>query len=510
MVEGKKDFMKKGVVIGGGIAGLVSASILSAQGFEITLLERNETLGGKLQDIQLGEYQFDFGPSTITMPWVFERVFREARRTVDPDLRFLPLTVNSRNFFLNSKFIDLTADPEYMAHQMSGLCPEDRDGFVSYLNEVKRMYEVVEEHFFEQPVIEWKDYLNPSLTKALLSVHSFRMMDAFHKSYFDDSRLLAMMNRYATYIGSSPYQTPATLALNAYLEMVQGVYYIEGGNYRLIEAFARLAEETGVEVQTNAGVEEIIIEQGKVMGVQLESGDCLPADFVISNVDVRTTQEFLYPEKYRKPNKEEPSLSGFLMLLGTNRKWPHLHHHNLFFPQDYGREFIDIFEQKKWSRSPAIYICNSSFTEPARAKQGTGSNLCVLMNVPANQGNQRDESWFDRYYQYRDEIIEQLEMIWGLEGLEDSIETQQLYGPKEMETMSGAWQGSLYGPVSHGRKAFFRPPMKENRVHGLYYTGGSTHPGGGTPMAALSGITISRIVQQDAERTVKKMIEVTN
>lgn len=503
-MEGKKVCMKKGVVIGGGIAGLVSASILSAQGFEITLLERNETLGGKLQDIQLGEYQFDFGPSTITMPWVFERVFREARRTVDPDLRFLPLTVNSRNFFLNSKFIDLTADPEYMAHQMSGLCPEDRDGFVSYLNEVKRMYEVAEENFFEQPVMNWKDFLNPSITKALLSVHPFQTMDTFHKSYFDDSRLLAMMNRYATYIGSSPYQTPATLAHIAYLEMVQGVYYIEGGNYRLIEAFTRLSEETGVDVQTNAEVEEIIIEQGIVRGVQLESGDCLSADFVISNVDVRTTQECLYPDEYRKPHREEPSLSGFLMLLGCNRKWPHLHHHNLFFPVDYGREYIDIFEQKQWSRSPSIYICNSSYTEPTRAKQGMGSNLYVLVNVPANQGNQRDESWFERYYQYRDEVIEQLETTWGFEELEDSIETQRFYGPKEIEAMSGAWQGSLYGPASHGRKAFFRPPMKERRFSGLYYTGGSTHPSGGTPMAALSGITISRMVQQDAEHKVKK------
>lgn len=502
-MEGKKGCMKKGVVIGGGIAGLVSASILSAQGFEITLLERNETLGGKLQDIQLGEYQFDFGPSTITMPWVFERVFREAYRTVDPDLRFLPLTVNSRNFFLNSKFIDLTADPEYMAHQMGELCPEDRDGFVSYLNEVKRMYEVAEENFFEQPVMKWQDYLNPSLTKALLSVHPFQTMDTFHKSYFDDSRLLSMMNRYATHIGSSPYQTPATGALIAYLEMVQGVYYIEGGNYRLIEAFARLAEETGVEVQTNAAVEEIIIEQGKVMGIQLESGDCLPADFVISNVDVRTTQEFLFPEKCRKPHREEPSLSGFLMLLGSNRKWSHLHHHNRFFPLDYGREYIDIFEQKRWSLSPSIYICNSSYTEPTRAKQGAGSNLYVLINVPANEGNQRNESWFERYYQYRDEIIEQLETTWGLEGLEDSIEAQRLYGPKEIEMLSGAWQGSLFGPASHGRKAFFRPPMKESRFNGLYYTGGSTHPGGGTPMAALSGITISRIVQHDAELKVK-------
>ncbi|MDQ0417136.1 phytoene desaturase [Croceifilum oryzae] len=495
--------MKKGVVIGGGIAGLVSASILSAQGFEITLLERNEKLGGKLRDIQMGEYQFDFGPSTITMPWVFEQVYREAHCTLDPELRFLPLMINSRNFFLDSKFIDLTADPEYMAHQMGELCPEDRQSLVAYLHETKRMYEVVEELLLEQSSMEWKGFLNPSMTKALFGVHAFQTMDSFHKRYFEDSRLLAMMNRYATQMGSSPYQIPATMAFTAYVEMVQGVHYVEGGNYRLIEALARLAEDSGVHVCTKSGVDEVLTENGQVRGVLLENGDDVTADFVISNVDIRTMQASLYPEKYRKTERVEPTLSSFLMLLGTDRKWPHLHHHNRFFPVDSGREYIDIFEQKQWSYSPTISVCNSSYTEPERAKQGAGSNLSVMVHVPANVGNQRDENWFERYYQYRDELIYQLEGTWGLEGLEDSIEVQQLYGPKEIEAMSGAWQGSLYGPVLHGRKAFLRPSMKESRFQGLYYTGDSTHPTGGAPMAALSGITIAKMVQQDAEHKMK-------
>lgn len=491
--------MKKGVVIGGGIAGLVSASILSAQGYEITLIERNETLGGKLQDIQLGDYRFDFGPSTLTMPWVFERVFREARRTIDPDLHFVPIAVNNRNFFAGGTIIDLSADPDYMAHQLANFSKENRQGFISYLNEVKQMYEIVESQFFENPVVKWKDYFSPNRMKALLKVHPFQSMDSFHQKYFDDPRLIAMMNRYATYVGSSPYETPATLSLVAYLELVQGVYYIEGGNYRLIEALVRLAEETGVKVLTGCPVEQIVIENGKVVGVTMTDREGISADFVVSNVDIRTTQESLFAEQHKRSVKDIPSVSGFVTLLGVKKKYPHLHHHNIFFPEDYGREFVDIFEQRRWSLSPSIYLCNSSFSEPEQACQGLGSNLSILVNVPANQRAEREESWFERYYQYRDQIIHWLETYWGMADLEDSIVEQRMYGPKEIESMSGAWQGSLYGPASHGSKAFRRPPMKDPKYKGLYYTGGTTHPGGGAPMAALSGMTVAQVIQQETE-----------
>ncbi len=492
--------MKKGVVIGGGIAGLVSASVLASKGYEITLLERNVTLGGKLQKLQVGEYTYDFGPTMITMPWVFERVFREAGKTVDPMLRFLPLTVTSRNFFGSGSMMDLSSDAKHMLDQLDKFSPENREGFLAYLHEIERIYKVVAENFFENPVVEWSDYFSPTLLKSLLSVHPFQSMDHFHRTFFDDSRLVAMMNRYATYIGSSPYQTPATLSWIAYLELVQGAFYIEGGNYRLIESFERLARSVGVKIYKSTPAEEILSANGVVTGVRTED-HVWEADFVISNVDVRTTKEQLLSQTNRSSKHSNPSMSGFITLLGINKKFPHLHHHNLFFPENYGREFVDIFDLREWSLSPAIYVCNSSFSEYDRAPK-EGSNLYIQINVPANEGNQREESWFDRYYQYRENIVYWLENDWGLKGLEESIEEERFYGPKEIEEMSGAWQGSIHGPVFHGKGAFLRPPMKDPRIEGLYYTGGSTHPGGGTPMAALSGLTIAQIIERKRKQDV--------
>ncbi|MBA4494605.1 phytoene desaturase family protein [Paenactinomyces guangxiensis] len=492
--------MKKGVVIGGGISGLVAAIHLAARGYEINLLEKQEKLGGKIQEVRLGKYQFDFGPSNITLPWVFERVFREAGQKIDPALRLIPLAVNSRNFFNNGTVIDLTADPDYMSEQLAGFSPENRQGFLDYLTEVQRMYEIAEDHLFEHLWVEWSDVFSPRYLKAFMSVHPFQSMDSFHRRYFDDPRLLAIMNRFATYVGASPYQLPATLSLIGYMELVQGVYYIEGGNYRLIEAFERLAVSLGVRIYTGCKVDEIMIKGEQVTGVR--SGmDSWEADFIVSNADVRTTQELLLSEKRKPETQDSLGVSSFLCLFGVKRVYPHLHHHNLFFPQDVGRQYIDIFEQKEWSLSPTIYICNSAFSEPDRAVNG--SNLSVLIHVPAVH-EQRQEDLAAKYGEYRNHLIYWLENNWGLSGLSEEIEVEKVYGPAEIEQICGAPGGSLYDPVSCHRRTFFRPVMKERKVKGLYYTSGPPFLCGGAAMAALRGLNIAQMIQLDHERELQK------
>ncbi len=491
--------MKKGVVIGGGIAGLVSAIKLAARGYEIILLEKQEKLGGKLQEVKLKDYRFDFGPSMISMPWIFEQVFREAGKTIDPGLRFIPLAVNSRNFFANKTVIDLTADPEQMSAQLGKFSPENRQGFLDYLAEVQRIYEIVDEQFLQNPMAEWSDLFSPRRLKAFMSVHPFQSMDSFHRRFFDDPRLLAMMNRLASYVGSSPFLTPATISLVGYLEMVQGIYYIEGGSYRLIEVYEKLAKSLGVQIHTQRPVDEILIQEEQVVGVR-SGEEKWEADFVISNVDVRTTKERMLFEKEKSVYSAALSQSAFVCLFGVNKVFPELHHHNFFFPPDCGREYIDIFEQKEWSLSPTIYICNSSFSEPDHAKKG--SNLYVLVNVPANQ-RYEEEELAARMEEYRRHLIYWLENFWGLAGLSDSLEVEKIYGPKEIEEVSGAWKGALYGPAAHRMKAFFRP-VKERKIKGLYYTGSSTRPVGGAPMAVISGLHTAQAVMRDHERELKE------
>ncbi|WP_084783678.1 NAD(P)/FAD-dependent oxidoreductase [Paenibacillus sp. FJAT-26967] len=495
---------KTGIIVGGGIGGLVAAIRLAARGYKITLLEKNSALGGKLQNHSYGPYTFDFGPSTITMPWVFERIFEESGESLDPDLQFIKLDVNSRNFFPDGSVIDLSSDPERMSDQLQVFSRANREGFMNYLTEVERIYTTARQHFFSRTFTRWSDFLSPALGIAMLGVHPFTTMDGFHRRYFDDPRMLAMMNRYATYVGSSPYKTPATLAMIAYLELVRGVYYIRGGNYKLIQALERLARKKGVDIKTNTSIQRIIVHNGKAAGVQAEE-EVWHADFVISNNDYFSTQLYLLDQENRSlPAGRMPgtgrralSSSGFLMLLGVRTRFPQLQHHNLFFPDRYESEAADIFSNKIWPRDPALYICNSAYTEPGRARDGSGSNLYVLANVPAcapGTDGYGAENLHSMASQYGQQITAMLEKR-GLTGLSGQTEVEQLFHPGDIANLSGSVYGALYGQASHGLKsAFFRPSIADRRVQGLYYAGGTTHPGGGTPMVALSGILAAEAV----------------
>jgi phytoene desaturase len=502
----------KGIVIGGGIGGLVAAIQLASKGIDMTLIDRNPQLGGKLQDITLGDYRFDFGPSTITMPWIFEQVFADAGEPLDPELVFVPLEINSRNFFSDGSVIDLSQNPVIMEEQLKHVSPANRKGYARYLQEVTKLYAIAEQHFFSRSFAEWTDFLSPKLGQAMMRVHPFTSMDRFHRQYFDDPRLLAMMNRYATYVGSSPYETPATIAMIAYLELMKGVYYIQGGNYRLIEAFTRLANKKGVRILSDTAIERILVEQQQVTGVQVKH-EKIEADFVISNVDFYTTQlqllnesERILPYSLGDLQKHVPlSSSGFLILAGVKNKFAQLEHHNLFFPSTYGQEFKEMFSSGTWPQQPAIYICNSSHHEPQRAKQGDGSNLYILMNVPADELSRTDTSSDEyghheskRESNYQQRCLDRLEHDWGLHGLSGQLEVSANFNPAHIAQLSGAPGGALYGAASHGFKpTFFRPTLKDKKIRGLYYAGGSTHPGGGTPMVTISGLQVAKKIAKD-------------
>ncbi|MGA8943348.1 MAG: NAD(P)/FAD-dependent oxidoreductase [Thermoactinomyces sp.] len=482
--------MKKGIVIGGGIAGLSAAIRLAAYGYEIHLMERHSVLGGRCRSFELDSYFFDGEFTPVLMPEVFDRVFWEAGQVLDPELRFIPLPVNSRHFFYNKTVIDLSADPDYMVEQLSVFSPEDQAGFFDCLSEAGRMYEVIEEYVVDKPNHCWTDFFRNKKLWTYLSAHPFETLNTFHRRYFRDKRLLAMMNRYALYMGSSPYQAPAALAIFSYLEMVQGVSYVEGGQKRIAEALERLARKVGVKIHTSCEVEEILLKEDRAVGVRA-NGEKLEGDFVISNLDVKKTQETLLVPG-RKTGQEALSSSGFLWLIGVRQLFPQLLHHNYFYPDDAARQYIDIFEQQVWPESPLIYVGNSSLSEPDRAPDGA-SNLSVLVHVPAGKTEDMER--------YRERLLFMLEKVWGLKGLEENMETERMMGPAEFEEITGAEGGSFNGRAFRGIRSLIRPPMKDKKVDRLYYTGSSTYPGhGGLSASALSGLHVARIIREDHEQ----------
>lgn len=489
--------MTKTIIIGGGLGGLSAAVTLANAGMAIELYEKNEHFGGKLMPVQLGNHSFDFGPNTITMPEVFNAIIEQTGESASDYFDLIPLAKHTRNHFPDGRHLDLSSDKELMQAEINRLAPDDAKNFPLFLDEISRIYKLAERYFFPSTFQSWRDYLSPSLGKALLQVRPAETMDHFYRRFFKDPALLQSFGRYATYIGSSPYKAPATFSMIAYLELVGGVYYAKGGNTRIAEGFAAVARKNGALLHAGKAVSKIIVKDGKAVGVELEDGHISEADAIILNGDLLSVFPQLTAESERpsfsneKSVSYEPSISAFVILAGLNTRLSGLKHHNVYFSGDYRREFDELFEKKSYSEQPTVYISNSSLTDSTVSPDG--DNLFILVNAPAldPDGNLQIDA-----EAYKNRIYDFLE-TYGLDIRNHLIE-EKTFTPSFIADNFNAFRGSLYGPSSHRKKdAFLRPANASPDIKNLYFVGGSTHPGGGSPMVTMSG-------QNVANRILKK------
>jgi diapolycopene oxygenase len=479
--------MRRAIIIGGGLGGLTASIYLAHAGWQVQLLEKNKTLGGKLQQVNAAGFHFDLGPSTITMKHIFEQVFLDAGRKAEDYLEFYPITPIGKNFFPDGSVVELTAEAEIMQEQIASYSKADAKAYPAFLAESKRLFQISEEAFLEKPLFLWEEKLRPQLLRDFARIRPLQSFQSLLRRYFRHPNTWRLFGRYATYIGSSPYQAPSIFAMLAFLETGKGVYGITGGTYKLVEAFEKLAAELGVHIQKETDVTSIKINQGAVTGVTTTKGH-YPCDTLIGNGDAISLYSGLVDASDRphftdkKLMKLEPSLSGFTMLLGVKKRYSQLAHHNVFFPEDYQAEFSSIFQDKQYVKDPALYICFSGADDPDLTPTGM-SNLFVLANAPYLTGiNQLQDK-----EQYKKKLIQQLEMR-GLTALSDEIIYEEMQSPADLAVRTRAYRGAIYGMSSNSfEQAFFRISNKDRHIKGLWFAGGSTHPGGGTPMVTLSG-----------------------
>ncbi|UOY92099.1 phytoene desaturase family protein [Ectobacillus sp. JY-23] len=488
--------MTRAVIIGGGLGGLSAAITLRNNGYDVTVLEKNNHFGGKLMPVQIGSHYFDFGPNTITMPHIFQKVIEQTGEKAADYFQYIKLDTHTRNFFSDGTTFDLSGDKDIMVNQFSKFDPKAR--YEAFLTEVERLYELSAMHFLPRTFTSWKDYLSPSLTKALLQVRPLQSLDHFFRMYFHHPNILQAFNRYATYIGSSPYAAPATFAMIAHLELTQGVYYVKGGNTKIAEAFVKIAKKLGITLHTNAEVTSVLTENKQVKGVVV-NGEHIDADVVIMNADLLQAYPALVTEEKRPSfsNKKvasyEPSISAFVILAGLNMRHKDLLHHNVFFSSNYKQEFTQLFMNKQYASDPTIYICNSSHTDPNVSPEG--DNFFILVNAPSTE-NKENHPPAQEYKEHIYNILEQK----GL-SIRSHLINERIITPTDIEETFGAYKGALYGISANKRQnAFLRPFNQSKDIHNLYFVGGTTHPGGGSPMVTISGMNVAReiIKQQKA------------
>ncbi|MBD2861381.1 phytoene desaturase family protein [Paenibacillus oceani] len=491
--------MKRVIVIGGGLGGLSCAIRLATAGFQVRLIERQRALGGKLQRVEAGPYSFDRGPSTITMTSMFERVFTSAGRRIEDYVSFYKLPVYTRNRFADGHQVDLTRDPAATADQIARYSAKDASRYETFLAEAERLYSISRSRFLNRLLADPLDLADPRLLAGLLSVRPFTTLDRLLARYFEHPNTRMMLGRYATYIGSSPYRTPAVFAMLAHVEAGEGIVGIRGGTYELVRAFGRLAEELGVSIHLGEEVVKIRTSSGKVSGVSTACGD-YAADVVVAGGDLLTMTRALLDEEERPslPDRKiagyEPSHSGLVLMLGVKRKYEQLSHHTVFFPERYEEEFIDLFERKVPPRDPALYICWNGADGELTAPDSC-SALFVLVNAPYLCESAWD--WQEKREAYVEQVTEKLERV-GLCGIRADMEVRLVYTPEQLREDTGAYRGAIYGISSNSfRQAFFRPGNRSRDIDGLWFVGGTTHPGGGTPVVTACGqLVAERLIRE--------------
>ncbi len=486
----------KVIIIGAGLGGLSAAIRLAKTGFSVTVLEKNETIGGKVNIIEANGYKFDTGASLLTMRHVLEDLFDFAGKNIEDYLEIVPLEPICRYFWSDGAIFNASTNLQKTISEIEKLEPNDVENFQRFLADARRKYEIAEKTFLAHSLNDLPRLLRPKYLKDLLAISSLKTLDAHVKNYFQSAKLRQLFNRFATYNGSSPYETPATFALVPYVEFGLGAWYAKGGMYEIPRALAKLARESGVKIATNRAVERVEIENGKAVGVRLKSGEILKSDFVISNADAIETYRNLIDARERKsfPDKKldkiEPSCSGFVLLLGVKKKFERLAHHNIFFSDDYKAEFDRLFKEKRPAENPTIYVCAASRTDESQAPERS-ENLFVLVNAPFTSAA---TNWQMEAKNYRDSVIEKLENF-GLDDLEKQIEFERIITPEDFEKTYNANRGSIYGVSSNGIfSAFLRPPNGARDIENLYFAGGATHPGGGIPLVLLSGKMASELI----------------
>lgn len=485
------------IIIGAGIGGLSAAIHLAAAGHAVTVLEQNDQVGGKMGQFHADGFRWDTGPSIITMRPVFEDLFATAGRRLDDYLTLHPVDPLTRYFYPDGTIFDASTDPAIMAQRIADLNPADVAGYQRYLRYVETLHRITGPVFIYDQPPTLASFLKVSPFDAL-RVDGLRTMYQAITGFVQHPHLRQLLSRFATYTGSDPYRAPATLNVIGHVELNQGVWYPQGGIYAVARAYETLARELGVQIHLNTPVRQICLAGGRVSGVQLTSGETLPARAVVANLDVARVYQRLLPAEprfQRHANRllqEEPSCSGFVMLLGIQGSTPQLAHHNIFFNAHYPAEFDAIFKRRVPPDDPTIYITATSKATPADAPPGH-ENWFVLVNAPADDGTYH---WPSHAHPYGDHVLD----ILAQRGLDvrNRIVSRHTLTPPDLERLTGGRGGALYGSSSNSRwAAFRRPHNRATTVPGLYFAGGTTHPGGGVPMVTLSGKVAAQLVLKD-------------
>lgn len=483
--------MKKAVVIGAGIGGLASAIRLQRKGYQTSILEANSYAGGKLTSLNLGDYRFDAGPSLFTLPDLIQDLFN-SEQDFKERFPYVKLDRSCHYFWNDGTQFTAWFDKDELAKEISTVLKVDPLPFLSKLKKSKYQYETLSELFLENSLHKFKTYLSQATFKAITRIPKLELFSSMNDSnkQLNHPKLVQLFNRYATYNGSNPYQAPGVLNMIPHLEYNIGTFFPENGMIQIRDTLLDLAKEAGVQISLNTQARRIEHENGQVKSVLSDLGQH-PADTIVCNADIHQAYKRLLPDVHlsKKQGDQEASSSALIFYWGMKRSFPQLHLHNMFFADNYEEEFNCIFKSGEQHADPSIYINITAKINRNDAPEGK-ENWFVMINVPSSKEGLSSED----IAKAKNNIIKKLSQSLNC-NVADFIEEEDVLSPQLIQSKTGSHLGALYGSSSNNRNsAFLRHPNFHSQIKGLYFAGGSVHPGGGIPLCLLSAKIIEDLV----------------
>lgn len=488
----------KAIVIGGGAGGLAVANLLAKQGYEVELFEKNSQLGGRMGCLKRDGFTFDTGPSWYLMPEVFDHYFSLLGRRTADYYKLQKLKPAYKVFFDYATPVVVQGDVRADAALFESIEKGAGLRIERYVQQSKQIYQLALDYFLYNPFRSVRSLIALPIVQNSQKLFSglFLPLHQFVAKQFHNKQLQQILEYSMVFLGTSPFSAPSLYRLMSYLDFEQGVFFPKRGMIKVTEALVAMGKELGVTYKIGESVDEIIVKQGKAVGVRIGGKEHL-ADIVVSNADLAFTETKLlhnkyqtYPSKYWE--KRKPAPSALLLYIGVKGSLPELKHHNLLFIKDWKKNFADIYAAKDWPQKASMYVSRTSATDPNVAPKGH-ENIFILVPLPAGMkmNKQTEKKLVDRY-------LAQLEQMTGLHDFRKRIASLEVRGPSYFANDYNAWQNSALG-LNHQlrQSAFMRPSVRSKKVKNLYYVGGMTQPGIGIPMCLISAELVIKSLIND-------------
>jgi phytoene desaturase len=486
------------LIIGAGVGGLSAAALLAKEGYDVTVIERNQEVGGRARVWETEGFVFDMGPSWYLMPEIFENFFNEFGKSVADYYELMRLDPNYRIFFGADDIVDITADLEPNLTTFEGFEEGGAAKLQEYLDRSEETYEYMMKGIMYKDLDSLWSMFSPSLIRAGRKLHILSNIDEYVRKFFKSDRARKILEYPIVFLGGNPKNTPALYSIISHIDYNLGVWYPKGGIGKIPEGLMKLAKEQGADIQFGVEATHIDVTKRTAHQVQTTQG-VFETDLVVVNADYPYTEINLldepfqtYPAKYWEKKVIAPS--AFVVYLGVNRRLDQLTHHNVFLEYDWVQHFDQIFEDPTWPDKPAYYVCCPSRYDPLVAPKGKEN---IFITVPISPGIEDTPKIREAYL---NKIISHMEKLIG-ERFSDAISVKRIFSLKDFSTDYNAYKGTAVGLTHTFRQsAFFRPRHQSKKIKNLFYTGQYTHPGIGVPMALVS----SKIVSDQIQKVFKK------